>query len=371
MNDLLPVDTFISEKDSGDNFLARTVGLLRSLGHLFPKASLSTLSLIACTISEIRPPTGRYRVRKSSTKKIRGGTPMDIATRLIIKRIPGISNSTCQNHIDLLCDMRIVSKGVGEYGLHSYGKPLVLALSEKTGSTTYTGSLAWRCYFLDRLLYEDGDSLIAVLSMHDKGIGDLKSIDLGLGMRRFVLERVKRRLSQKNIPESLRHYLATKLVRYDKAKTKLHTFRRTELEYTVRREWLVEMGLLHNKESDYVPTTEGRVLLRRIKNVELDQQFFNNSIFSMFSDVFDLKVLPSLDIEDLLEDVFTFISRKMKTDILETMVLINTAILRQIPRFVGDRARILDELRESDVRGSTALTLESGYRTPCYFVKNR
>ena len=73
----------------------------------------------------------------------------------------------------------------------------------------------------------------------------------------------------------------------------------------------------------------------------------------------------------ILETTFNRLKSEANLKIIETLVLIDTAILLSMPRFIGDRNTLLKELQKSIIDSSTKLILQSGYRTKNYYVKAR
>ena len=62
---------------------------------------------------------------------------------------------------------------------------------------------------------------------------------------------------------------------------------------------------------------------------------------------------------------------KMKGNILETLVLINSIIFLELPNFYGDRDSLLSQLLELSKSAKISLVVENGYRTRDYYVKRR
>jgi len=239
---LILVDTFIAESDTAVHHLARNAGVLRSLRNIFPNAELETVSRIASIVWNKRPPTGTYTTTKIADRQARGGTRLSIAARILGKEMNhAYSDKTLQNYLNLLCNMRIAIS-VNEYILHSYGKPLVLKLLEPGSQSYSANTTVSRFYYLDRLLYEDGDNVRVILSLCERGLSKMPSKNIGLLMRKTALETAIKRLRQLSVPKPIADYVRHRADDVLSDRGKPRTFRRPELEYTVRREWLRALG---------------------------------------------------------------------------------------------------------------------------------
>jgi len=383
---------FLCERDSEIQFLVRNAGAYRGLSYLFPAASLENITKIAKIGSTTRLLLGQYRI-KSENKKETGGILVTQATKVLYREFDEkFTYKTCQNYLNLLTDFRILIKMANEYVIHPYSKPLVFLLGDKIKPeiSPIFSSIAWRCYFIDRLLFEDGDYFRAILKLYsseyreeDEEVENAKSREYGVILHKLVFQVLKDRLKRDKFSYNIKRSVEKKIKEFDdfrdvlqkirerKAEKELKSFlRRTELEYTVRRDWLRELGLIESKNGEELLTITGQKLFDEIRDRPLNQNFFNEHIFHILSNVYEMKDRTSIDKIPILEETFDKFTVG-RLNILETLVLINTVILSAMPNFIGDRQSILEELKDACQKSLTKLVVENGYRTQDYYIKKR
>ena len=148
--------------------------------------------------------------------------------------------------------------------------------------------------------------------------------------------------------------------------------RRTELEYTVRRDWLRELELIELHDGGSCLTPAGQKLKECVDgrpNMKID--FFTGEIGQLLAGlVDDAHYKTATEAINVLEDLFLKLSRR-PLRILQTLILVNTAIFSSVPTFYGERQAILEALRGAIQRGETRLTLQSAQRVRYYYVKAR
>jgi hypothetical protein len=383
---------FLFERDHEARFLARNEGAYRGLANLFPAASLEKLTRFAHINSQKRLTMGRHVVQVQKTGRRAMRVFVSQAAKTLAEEVPGAAKSYAgyQRYLDLSCDMRLQHAMVGEYTLHSYGIPLSLLYGLRGWATKpLKDDIAWRAYFLDRLLFEDGDYIKGVLELASEGLDGKTSNRLGADMHEAVFSRLRSRQKDPRFPYVVRNLIKTKIEEYERPQsndrrrrsTSKHTNhhpnedqepdevgRRTELEFTVRRDWLVELGVMEPEGDKYRLTGAGRRLAQALRTSELTPEFFTNGIFGVIKDALDLGEKSRIPIPSL-EKWFSLSSGGKQ--IVETLVMTNSAIFGELPTYVGERDDVLSQLLESVASGQTNLVVQSGYRTKDYYVKLR
>ena len=103
----------------------------------------------------------------------------------------------------------------------------------------------------------------------------------------------------------------------------------------------------------------------------LNIEFFTKQmsiVFKMLNhDIYIRKPAESISV---LEDLFNELSHG-PLGIIQTLILINTAIFSNWPTFYGERNDVLEALIEATKSGQTKLTLQSAQRVRYYYVKER
>lgn len=361
---------FLSEKDLDIHFQVRDASIYRGIQNLFPNASLKTITKIAKICNEKNLLLGSTRLMPNQMKqnKIERGKVVTKATYTLQNELDStITLSSYQNFLNISCELRILKKMVNKYGIHPYGYPLLL-FDKQSDDINFDNNISWKCYFIDKLLFEDGDYFRTVLSMHEDGIDGESSKNLGIKMHDSVIDELKKRIKNQRISHVMSEYLREKIKKYEKQKTKKEAWRRAELDYTVRREWIHELGLLNDNNKVNL-SESGKKLIEKIRDVDLTLDFFTGKIFSILSNVFDLDRIQVSLIEQL-ENTYPMVT-KSNVRIIDTLILINSTILLNLPRFSGERIDYLQELKNKHLTGETHLVVESGYRTPDYYVKSR
>ena len=376
---------FLSEKDHETRFLVRNEGAYRGLGSLFPAASLLTLTRLAEINSRRRLMLARRvaQVTKKGNRVVR--TFVTQATAVLKEELgPDTSHGTYQRYLDLSSDMRIQRAMATEYYVHSYGTPLTLLHRWRNWSELDPRQdIAWRVYFTDRLLFEDGDYIRAVLKMATNGFGASTSKELGETMHELVFRELEERMRRVPMPYATRNYIIEKTREYERARNKVKmlrengkekeadlALRRTELEFTVRRDWMTELGFLGGPNGSFVPTDEGRRLAECVERERLDVDFFTKRIFTAMADVFGLAIDPNRELLGIIEKAYNDLTRP-GSGIAETMGVLNSALLDALPIMVAERDSALQKLVAAIEVSSTSLVLMSGYRTRDYFLKRR
>ncbi len=363
---------FLSEKDTDKKFIARNENAYRGLSSLFPAANLRTLTQLTELCNKKQLPTRQRIYKTEESRRTKSFRPVTHAAIVLRKELgDNLTYKTYQNYLDLACDLRLIKRMPNEFILHSYGKPLViLSLIKNWSNQEMVNDLSWKCYFIDRLLFEDGDYVRVVLDLIHEGTSGHTSRELGVIMHEKVFLRLKEKLREKTLPYTIRNFAERKIAQYEQEKRKSkRSLRRTELEYTVRRDWLVELGLVEMNKEEFSLTENGNYLYNLIKHEEFDTAFFTSKLFNILSEVYKFRK-KSVNVISLLEKMYDKITGR-KNIIVETLVLINTAILASIPYYIGERDDILRKLKDAYQQGDTRLVLQSGYRTKDYYVKSR
>ena len=364
---------FLCEKDHDIQFVVRNEGAYRGLSSLFPAASLSQIINIAsiCEKRKLYSSPYVYKVGYRGQQRLRSEVTQ--ATKTLSKELgDSITYQTYQNYLNLACDFRIMRRLPGAYSLHSYGLPLVAVAKWKEWafSSCLSENLSLVCYFIDRLLFEDGDYIVAVMELINDGVSGKASSILGCNMHDAVFSRLQERAKALEFDHSVRNFLLKKIDEYNKIKKiSDRSFRRTELEYTVRRGWLQELGIVSNAFGGEIKFTErGKRLFEKLRKQRLDNSFFTDRIFSILSEVYDMRKLDLPSLISILEDSYKKLTNGHRT-ILETLVLVNAVLFSTVPFFVGERSVILSYLKRASLESRTRLVLQSGYRTKDYYVK--
>jgi len=371
---------FLSEKDYEIKFLARNEGAYRGLSSLFPGITLKTLFITTKIANEKKFFLGGIRVA-TNKRRYYGGTTITHAAKTLHEELKKMGYSTthktCQNILNLCTDFRLLFKLSKEYKIHSYSYPM-LWFSDKD-------HLKFKCYFIDKLLFEDGDYFYAILKMHsEKGIEKLddeytgRSNYYGKVLHEIVLDLLEKKINS-HFSHEVKFFLKTKIRDIKKQLDKIERNcinnkravpRRMELEYTVRRDWLYELGLLSNIKGEIKLSTEGEKLFKNIENEVFDTNFFTKKSLSVLNKVYNFTDRRSADKTKLFEMYYDRLT-KMKGNILETLVLINSIIFLELPNFYGDRDSLLSQLLELSKSAKISLVVENGYRTRDYYVKRR
>jgi len=363
---------FLCEKDHDIQFITRNEGAYRGLGSLFPAASLAQIAGIAIVCKEKRLYSSRYVYRDEYKDRRRLRSEVTQATKTLNQELGShITHSTYQNYLNLECDLRIMRQMTGEYILHSYGIPLVATarLKNWTFSSEISKDTSLICYFIDRLLFEDGDYMKAILKLVNEGTSGKTSRQLGIEMHDMVFEQLKDRLNSQRLPYTIRNFIGKKIDEYEKTRRKSdRSLRRTELEYTVRRDWLRELQLLEMSNEEVSFTEQGNKLFKNVVHQRMDNSFFTDKLFSVLAQVYGMRNVVSSRLTKILENAYKELTNG-RSNIVETLVLVNTALFSQIPFFIGERAQVLDHLKKELSHSRTALILQSGYRTKDYYVK--
>lgn len=388
---------FLSDRDltgqsSGYRSL-RDIGEFRGLSSLFPSASLTLLTRITAFASTKRLPAGSYLLPQSyepgrRAKGKGGGTTVTIAARVLSENFTeeGKTIKTWQRHLDLACDMRLLKPMPQQYVVHSYGRPLAFLARESPEDVVRSDN--WRAYFIDRLLYEDADWLQAALSLLSEVKEPIGSRELGQRMHEQVMDRIRQKtLPGGTTPRWAKRRLEDILRKMDEHHSPRHTVprragtrrddaddipRRTELEFTVRRDWLVELGLVEMEDGMFRLTHTGQELKHNIGDrADLRLDFFTTQMAQLLASLVpDAQWKQPSEAIPILERLFVELTRE-PIRIIETLVLMNTAFFVNIPVFYGERQDILDALRQATKAGQTPLVLQSGQRTRDFYVKSR
>lgn len=361
---------FLSEKDSEKNFLIRNERVYNVLTGLFPAASLQIISDISKICKSKHLLVGPFRVDRGDTKRAKTKI-VDQAARILKENLEyELSYRACQRYLELMTSFRILRKMPTKYVFHSYGLPLSFLISAI--KKPYPQHVAWKCYFIDRLLFEDGDFTVNMLRVYYESPSEIKKLttfEISKMVHDLIFERLRKR--KREIPIMFREEIERKIRDYEKTHKNKKKVRRTEVDYSVRRDWLKELGLIEMKDKEVALTSDGSVLYEKIADMSLDSEFFNSKIFSILKEVFQMEDHSKEEKMTTLETTFNKIKSEAKLKIVETLALINTAILLNIPRFIGDREMLLKELQKAILNSSTKLILQSGYRTKNYYVKAR
>ena len=361
---------FLSEKDSEKNFLMRNERVYNVLTGLFPAVSLQIITDISEICKSKHLLVGPFRVVRGETKRAKPKI-VDQAARILKENMEyELSYRAYQRYLELMTSFRILRKMPTEYVFHSYGLPLSFLISAI--KRPYPQHVSWRCYFIDRLLFEDADFIVNMLKVYYESPSEIKKLTI-FGISKMIHDMIFEQLGKRKreIPIMFREEIERKMRDHEKTHKNKEKVRRTEVDYSVRRDWLKELGLIEMKDKEVALTPTGSVLYEKIADMSLNLDFFDSKIFSVLKEVFQMEDLSKEEKIPILETTFNKIKSEAKLKIVETLVLINTAILLNIPRFIGDREMLLKELQKSVMNSSTKLILQSGYRTKNYYVKAR
>lgn len=364
---------FLSEKDIEKTYLMRNERIYNVLASLFPNATLEKITEVANVLNSKCLFTGPFtfteKVIKDKQKFIKSKV-VTHAARILKENLIHDKFNTCQNYLNLAIDMRILRKMPTEYVFHSYGFPLSFLL--KKIKKPYSKYISWKCYFIDRLLFEDGDFIVKILELLNNKREEINSLS-PFEISKLIHDEIFQKLEKEKIklPFHYRKEIERKIDDYKRShKDPKKTIRRTELDFTVRREWLKELGIIEVKKNGLELSSIGEKLYKKISELPLNLDFFTEHIFSILAEVFELKEKKNTSIISILEKTFkTILSRNFS--IVETLVLIDTAIYLNIPNFIGDRQSIFECLQEGVDKSLTKLVLQNGYMTKNYYVKLR
>jgi hypothetical protein len=359
---------------SSSDYALRDEGEFRGLSPLFPGASLELLTSLALFVSSNRLPAGSYRA--PSTKGSGGGSIIPIASRVLHEAMANSSKSerTWQLYLDLACDLRIIKRLPQQYVIHPYGRPLIY-LAKDAGD--FINSCKWQAYFLDRLLYEDGEWLLSILSLLSVPENKtLSSLELGRKLRKTVLDTLTAKLLTGNTPRWAARILEEKLARRAPQRpaqirasrsgdpdTELAE-RRIELEFTTRRDWLITLGLVRSANGGCCVTEAGQVIRDLVTYQSgLKLNFFTNEIIGLLSKIIPhpRREMPAQSL-GVLETLFIQMTHDPMR-IIETSTLVSTALFASIPVLYGERIEIYEALKQASQNGFTNLRFQSGQRT--------
>ena len=384
--------------------LLRDTGAFRGLVSLFPAANLHLLTKIVSMAATSRLPTGVYRIPPSKESYRRDQRRESITSRAVLALSRSYPEEekplrTWQNHLDLACDMRILMRTPQQYVVHPYGQPL--AFLARGAPECIAGNQNWQAFFIDRLLYEDGSWIQAVLSVIATNYGLRSSKIVGLRMHEKNIDKIQEILESASVTrwaamqlreiqrDIIRAHSSTewssphKASRHSKLPMQIKTPfefdieekqipRRTELEYTVRRDWLIELGLIQMQGDVFRLTPAGEKLkeyIDSVSNMKID--FFTRQIGHVLAALIQCAQFKKpAEAISVLEDLFVRLTQS-PLRITQTLILINTAIFSSLPIFYGERQDILEALCDAIKNNKTKLTLQSAQRVRYYYVKAR
>lgn len=392
-------DNYQDSTRSSKYWMLRDAGHFRGLSNLFPAANLGLITKIAVLASKRRLPAGSYRIPQEKGSK--GGSKIaSIAVRVLSEDFPEEDKSlkTWQNYLDLATDMRILKQMPQQYVVHSYGQPLVHMAG--TSPDGLIGTDNWRAYFIDRLLYEDGIWLQAILSILLQREKVENSKRLGLRMHEMIIDNIQQMIMDKTTPRRIRvelekirndiiiAHLKAQLSKQAASRIRCipgfietpfhfdinndHIPRRTELEFVVRRDWLQELGLIKKDNNEFSLMKAGEQLSKAISNnIQLNMDFFTTGMARILALLISNSHWKQPDdVINILEKLFLQLTRE-PLRIIETFVLINTAFFTNIPTFYGERQDILNALRKAVKNKQTSLVIQSAQRSRDFYVKSR
>ncbi len=359
---------FLSEKDRGLSFVARNEGLYRSLSSLFPGVSLQMLSKVASLVASRALRAGkRYVAEPSSTKPGRSHPVSHAALTLSRELGEGVPIKTWQNYLEIARDMRLVRKLSAIFTVHTYGYPLV-DLAKLPGSEETIRYLE-RAFYMDRILFEDLQPILSVLEITKECGGELSLFQCGLRMREGILDRLVDAENRTQDPH-LRDYIrgkkreASETLR--KASEKEFAKRRTELEFHVRREWLLYLKLVENQDGEWSVSDGSRHVLK-LRDRFVGQEFFETRVYGVIHEAIG-QIKPTEDLTMSFEELFHLIAQGRRR-IVETYEFATLFAMLALLRQPLERSDVLRILRQRIDTGETGLILQSGYRTQDYYLK--
>lgn len=380
----------------------RDNGYFRGLFYLFPGASLRLLTKVVWIAATTRLPVGKYRIPQLKPR----GTPGEntLVSRAVLVLSEKLSEEkkslrTWQNYLNLACDLRLLIRMPQYYRIHPYGQPL--AHITKNMLDQIVGSENWQLYFLDRLLYEDASWILAILSILSINKDTNSSKTNGLLIHERIIDQIQKTLTGTQVSRwainqlnEIQKLIIDNHLKIQSSKSRRRSYhsrrytaietpfkfnleeenipRRTELEFTVRRDWLIELGLAQMDAEVVCLTPKGERLKQYFHDEpNLSIEFFTKQmsiVFKMLNqDIYIKKPAESITV---LEDLFNELNPG-PLRIIQTLILINTAIFSNWPTYYGERNDILEALIEASKTGQTNLTLQSAQRVRYYYVKDR